>query len=152
MELTRVNLSRSRNLWPENLRRESCDWAQLRNFRSHMSNMSSSVEIVNLVKTWLGFPYICQIFHENSMEKVRLFRAQRAAATQKEGRTTRARKRKQAQVGQAQERLGMEEQAQAAETETGATPDEEGLAVFSLSNERAGPKDRKYDPSRSHYK
>eukprot|EP01047_Picozoa_sp_COSAG01_P046572 COSAG01_NODE_4386_length_5078_cov_16.813818_1_plen_259_part_00 len=27
-----------------------------------------------------------------------------------------------------------------------------GLAVFSLSNERAGPKDRKYDPSRSHYK
>ena len=26
------------------------------------------------------------------------------------------------------------------------------LAVFSLSNERAGPKDRKYDPSRSHYK
>ena len=25
-------------------------------------------------------------------------------------------------------------------------------AVFSLSNERAGPKDRKYDPSRSHYK
>jgi hypothetical protein len=111
MELTRVNLSRSRNLWPRpaNLRWESCDWAQLRNFRSHMSNMSSSVEIVNLVKTWLGFPYICQIFHENSMEKVRLFRAQRAAATQKEGRTTRARKRKQAQVGQAQERLGMEE-------------------------------------------
>eukprot|EP01049_Picozoa_sp_SAG25_P001888 SAG25_NODE_91_length_16078_cov_7.663058_9_plen_53_part_00 len=36
------------------------------------------------------------------MEKVRLFRAQRAAATQKEGRTTQARKRKQAQVGQAQ--------------------------------------------------
>ena len=27
-----------------------------------------------------------------------------------------------------------------------------GLAVFSLSNERAGPKDRKYDPSRPHYK
>ena len=27
-----------------------------------------------------------------------------------------------------------------------------GLAVFSLSNERASPKDRKYDPSRSHYK
>ena len=26
------------------------------------------------------------------------------------------------------------------------------MAVFSLSNERAGPKDRKYDPSRSHYK
>ena len=30
--------------------------------------------------------------------------------------------------------------------------DKPGLAVFSLSNERAGPKDRKYDPSRSHYK
>ena len=26
------------------------------------------------------------------------------------------------------------------------------MAVLSLSNERAGPKDRKYDPSRSHYK
>eukprot|EP01047_Picozoa_sp_COSAG01_P032329 COSAG01_NODE_2330_length_7890_cov_6.219741_5_plen_124_part_00 len=58
MELTAGNLSRSRKLWPRtaNLRRESCDWAQLRNFRPHMS---SSVEIV---KTWLGFPYICQIF------------------------------------------------------------------------------------------
>jgi hypothetical protein len=44
MELTAVNLSRSRKLWPRtaNLRRESSDWAQLRNFRSHMS---SSVEI-----------------------------------------------------------------------------------------------------------
>jgi hypothetical protein len=30
--------------------------------------------------------------------------------------------------------------------------DAPGLAVFSVSNERAGPKDRKYDPSRSHYK
>jgi hypothetical protein len=42
---TVINLSRSRKLWPRtaNLRRESCDWAQLRNFRSHMS---SSVEIL----------------------------------------------------------------------------------------------------------
>jgi hypothetical protein len=62
MELTAGNLSRrsralgaaSKSAKVRNLRR--CDWAQLRNFRSQMS---SSVEIV---KTWLGFPYICEFF------------------------------------------------------------------------------------------
>jgi hypothetical protein len=39
-----------------NLRRESCDWAQPEiSARSEIS----SVEIVN---TWLGFPYICEFF------------------------------------------------------------------------------------------
>ena len=45
-------------LWPRpaNLRRESCDWAQP---KISASSESSSVEIV---KTWLGFPYICDFF------------------------------------------------------------------------------------------
>eukprot|EP01047_Picozoa_sp_COSAG01_P052251 COSAG01_NODE_5477_length_4236_cov_2.696157_5_plen_85_part_00 len=61
MELTEVNLSRSRSSGRGQQicagSPESCDWAQLRNLRSPYS---SSVEIV--LKTWLGFPYICQIF------------------------------------------------------------------------------------------
>jgi hypothetical protein len=56
MELTAVNLSRSRKLWPRtaNLRRESCDWAQLRNFRSHMSSSGplSALSAVSHMMHW----------------------------------------------------------------------------------------------------
>eukprot|EP01047_Picozoa_sp_COSAG01_P002719 COSAG01_NODE_74_length_28433_cov_41.582269_13_plen_85_part_00 len=60
MELTdtRKSQSAARPCWPRpaNLRRESCDWAQP---KISARSESSSVEIV---KTWLGFPYICDFF------------------------------------------------------------------------------------------
>jgi hypothetical protein len=56
MELTTVNLSRSRKLWPRtaNLRRECPVTGLSSEIFALILSMSSSVEIV---KTWLGFPY-----------------------------------------------------------------------------------------------
>jgi hypothetical protein len=60
MELTAGNLSRPRSSGRGQHIcagcRESCDWAQP---KLSARSESSSVEIV---KTWLGFPYICEIF------------------------------------------------------------------------------------------